>query len=325
MEFIKRIFKDYLEGKANSSETAMVDTWYAHTEQQHAPEWITREHLRRAKSETLQNLSAQLNFPVNYIPQRSRLKFLYIKRYLPYAAALILVVTGWAIVRWLIVPPHPVAPTLSARQVFATPTGVRRKLTLSDGTTVWLNNGSRLSLSATDYKNASTREVWLDEGEAYFEVAKNPQRPFIVHVDSLQTRVLGTAFNIQAYRELANTQILVSHGSVQVSASDRVLDTLGHNRQLIFYSKSRFFVTTITQSPEWWNNRFVLDKASFKELVLRLQLKFGVQVSSNNQRILQTSFSAGFPESASLEQVLAVLCTIYKTSYRRVSNRIIIQ
>jgi ferric-dicitrate binding protein FerR (iron transport regulator) len=326
MEFIKRIFKNYLDGKATTTETVVADTWYEETGKQPTPEWITRESLDRAKAETLQNLSAQLNLPLNKLQQRSTAKVFYIRKYLPYvAAAVVLAVTGLGIFR-SIMAPSAFHRKGAVRQTYSAAMRIRKRLTLPDGTTVYLNNGSKLSLSLADFRNAATREVWLDEGEAYFEVAKNPSRPFIVHVDSLQARVLGTAFNIQAYRQLAGIQVLVSHGSVQVSASGSVLDTLVHNRQLTFFSRHHFYVSQIVteQNLGWWNNRFVLNGASFKELALRLQLRFGVQLSSNNQRILQTSFSASFPETASLEEMLNVLCTLYKTSYHRVNNRIVI-
>jgi len=326
MEFIKHLFKNYLDGKATRSEATVADTWYEETGKQPTPEWITQNKLDRAKAETLEYLSAQLNMPLNKLQQPSASRLISIRKYLPYvAAAVVLVVAGIGIIRTMMVTPAH-NRKLPGRQVFSTAMSTRKKLTLPDGTIVWLNNGSKLSLSLADFHTAATREVWLDEGEAYFEVAKNAARPFIVHVDSLQARVLGTAFNIQAYRQLAGIQVLVSHGSVQVSASGSVLDTLVHNRQLTFFSRHHFYVSQMVteQNAGWWNNRFVLNGAGFKELALRLQLRFGVQVKSNNQRILQTSFSASFPENASLEEMLTVLCTLYKTSYHRVNNRIII-
>lgn len=326
MDFIKHIFNNHLNGKATRSETTVVDAWYEETGKQPTPDWITQKSLDRMKAETLKNLSAQLNLPLHKLQQRSGSRMLYLRKYLPYvAAAVVLVVAGLGIIHGLRAPSAG-NHQLQERQIFATVMGTRKKLTLPDGTMVWLNNGSRLSVSLADFRTAATREVWLDEGEAYFEVAKNAARPFIVHVDSLQTRVLGTAFNIKAYRQLASTQVLVSHGSVQVSASGYVLDTLVHNRQLTFFSRHHFYVSQMVTEQElgWWNNRFVLSGASFNELALRLQLRFGVQLLSNNQRISHTSFSANFPENTSLEKMLTVLCTLYKTSYHRVNNRIVI-
>jgi ferric-dicitrate binding protein FerR (iron transport regulator) len=326
MEFIKNIFRKYQDGQAASPETEMLDTWYAASGEQDTPDWIDAEHLAQVKADMLKHVSAQLNFPVTDLQPLYTVRKLPVRRWLPYAAAVVLAVTGWMLAHRL--TPRTKGRELAKRQVFFTGPTIRKKLVLPDSTTIWLNNGSRLSLSINDYRNAATREVWLEEGEAYFEVAKNAARPFIVHVDSLEAKVLGTAFNIEAYRQLASTQVLVSHGRVQVSAAGLILDTLLRNKQLTFYSKDRFFVIQKTakgDGPAWWDNRFVLDDASFKELALRLQLKFGVQLTSNNQRILQTSFSAVFPENVPLENVLAVLCTIYKTSYHRVANRVTIQ
>lgn len=327
MEFLKHLFKKYRQGTASASERKMLDIWYEETGKWPNPEWISEEHLQQAKTAGWQQLVARFGWQAETIPLPGRRhRILRLQPWMSYAAVFLVVFAGLATSRWWMpgtagrrVPP--------SRQVYATSIGIRKKLTLSDGSVIWLNNGSRLTLSLHDYNASDRREVWLEEGEAYFDVAKNPARPFLVHIDSLQARVLGTAFTIQAYRKLLKTEVAVSHGSVQVMARDRVLDTLVRNRALTWYSKGTFLVgdKPLDIQAQWWSNRFVLDRAGFNELALRLQLKFGVQLVSRNQRILHTSFSAGFPDNATLGQVLAVLCTIYKTSYQKEGSRIIIR
>jgi len=326
MEFLKRIFKDYRRGASNPAEKKMLDAWYRQTGQRPTPEWMTEEHLQQIKAASWQQLTARFGWPAESASEaRQHHPVIRLRSLLPYAAILVVTLAGLATFRWGMHATGGKRVT-AGRQTYATTIGIRKKLTLPDGTTVWLNNGTRLTLSLREYIGSGRREVWLEEGEAYFEVAKNPARPFLVHIDSLQARVLGTAFSIQAYRQLTTTQVAVSSGSVQVMASGRVLDTLVRNRALTWYNKGGFFVDTklTGAQPQWWSNRFVLDKAGFSELALRLRLKFGVRLQSGNRRILRTSFSAGFPDSASLEQVLAVLCTIYKTSYRKEGTLIVI-
>jgi ferric-dicitrate binding protein FerR (iron transport regulator) len=326
MEFIKRLFKAYQQHTARPAERKILDAWYEETGNGPRPGWMTDQHLQQAKTTGWQQLATRFGWQAAPVPLTARrYRPLRLQPWMPYAAVFLVAFAGLATFRWFM-PATEGKRAPQGRKVYTTAIGIRKKLTLPDGTTIWLNNGSRLTLSLADYTASAKREVWLEEGEAYFEVAKNPARPFLVHVDSLQTRVLGTAFNIQAYRQLLKIQVAVCQGSVQVTASGNVLDTLERNRLLTWNSKDSWFVDNklLDAQPQWWSNRFVLERAGFGELALRMQLRFGVQLHSSNRRLLQTSFSAGFPDNASLEQVLAVLCTLYKTSYRKQGNQVVI-
>jgi ferric-dicitrate binding protein FerR (iron transport regulator) len=91
--------------------------------------------------------------------------------------------------------------------------GSRSRSLLPDGTTVWLNAGSKLY-----YENdftGTTREVRL-EGEAFFDVVKQPDRPFIVHTSGIDIKVLGTAFNVKSYPEDKTVETTLYRGSVRV-------------------------------------------------------------------------------------------------------------
>ena len=93
------------------------------------------------------------------------------------------------------------------------PYGNQSRIVLSDNTVVWLNAGSRL-VYPTQF-NKKTREVVLF-GEAYFDVTKNPDKPFIVKTSNLDVKVLGTKFNISAYAEDNAIQTVLKEGSVVV-------------------------------------------------------------------------------------------------------------
>lgn len=93
------------------------------------------------------------------------------------------------------------------------PYGNQSRIVLSDSTVVWLNAGSRLCYP-TVFKN-KTREVLL-LGEAFFEVAKNPNKPFIVKTSDLEIRVLGTKFNVSSYEEDELVQTVLKEGSVDI-------------------------------------------------------------------------------------------------------------
>ena len=96
------------------------------------------------------------------------------------------------------------------------PYGKRTDLKLSDGTVVWLNSGTRLVYPAVF--NEDNREVYL-EGEAIFDVAHNPEKPFRVLSEHQRIEVLGTVFNVSSYPEDVETSTVLKSGSVRVSYS----------------------------------------------------------------------------------------------------------
>ena len=94
---------------------------------------------------------------------------------------------------------------------------------LPDSTQVWLNAGS--TLDYPEHFDEATREVTL-VGEAYFDVKHAAEHPFIIHTGQIQTTVLGTAFNINAYTDRSNIQVSVSRGKVKVSRGDQLIAML---------------------------------------------------------------------------------------------------
>ena len=114
--------------------------------------------------------------------------------------------------------PKQVEQTLSDGYcVVSTPAATTTLVTLSDGTRVMLNANSKLEYPAS-FDDAEVREVRL-KGEAHFEVTKNPHRPFVVKAGEMQTQVLGTIFDVKAYRKDA-PKVTLMEGKVKVSNAD---------------------------------------------------------------------------------------------------------
>lgn len=107
---------------------------------------------------------------------------------------------------------------LADKSEVSTKYGSRTKLVLPDGTQVWLNAGSKLSYDKT-YGN-TIREVSLS-GEAYFDVEKNPEHPFVIHTGSINIKVLGTAFNVKSFPGEKNTETSLIRGSIEVTFKNR--------------------------------------------------------------------------------------------------------
>ncbi|QEH39402.1 FecR family protein [Chitinophaga sp. XS-30] len=323
MNFFQQIFRRYQQHNSGQQEKELVDRWYDATGNTPRPDWMSAEHTRQLKESTWQRITANLGLETTTTRARGMRRIPPIVKYA--AAAAITGLGIWGIMQYF----SQTSRQHTQHSVFTTYTakpGTQKHITLPDGTEIWLNNGSSLRVKSPSTPDTS-REVWLTEGEAYFQVAKDRNRPFIVHVDALTTRVLGTAFNIQAYRELSKLQVSVTAGQVQVGYHQNVLDTLTRNMQLDYHPASGEFSVVHKEMPgksSWRDGRFVLDRADFSELALRLRLRYGLLLISENERIRHTAFSAGFQPDASLQSVLETLCTLYNTRYTIKKDTLII-
>ena len=96
----------------------------------------------------------------------------------------------------------------------STRNGSHSKIQLPDGSQVWLNAGSKLNYDKSFGNN--NREVYLN-GEAFFDVVKNPEKPFIIHTTSMKLRVLGTQFNVRCYANENTSEASLVHGSLEVT------------------------------------------------------------------------------------------------------------
>lgn len=128
---------------------------------------------------------------------------------------------GWGLNRMFSVESNPVAavqPAANPVIVVENKSGKQKLVRLPDGSSAMLSTNS--SISFVSSFDTSQREVFLS-GEAFFEVAKNPQWPFVVHADELVTQVVGTSFLISAYPESKTFQVLVKSGKVKLFRKDK--------------------------------------------------------------------------------------------------------
>lgn len=183
-----------------------------------------------------------------------------------------------------------------------TPTGSRMHLELEDGTRVWLNAASKIVYPEKFSKK--TREVFLS-GEAYFEVAHHKNRPFIVKTANLETTVLGTTFNINAYESQGYESITLISGKVKldrvhVDAEDGRYSALylGANEKAVFAKNSGAMrAVAITDAPDskaWTEGRLIFKQAKMADIIEVLNRKYNVDIRTENSEITQCRISAKF-------------------------------
>lgn len=174
-------------------------------------------------------------------------------------------------------------------------TGMHKEVWLSDSTKVVLNAGS--TLKYPEHFNGSQREVSLT-GEAFFEVTHNAEKPFIVLLDGVQTKVLGTTFNVQAYADEPSVEVTLITGKVLVSKTgnkDSVI--LTPSMQGIFDKKEQHLVSKTVSTGNilaWKNNLFSFENEPLPDVLRSLSRYYHVSFNYKEIDIQNVQISGEF-------------------------------
>jgi ferric-dicitrate binding protein FerR (iron transport regulator) len=204
---------------------------------------------------------------------------------------------------------------------------------LPDGTSVWLNAGSKLTYEKDFGENI--REVNLT-GEAYFDVVRNVQKPFIIHTKALDIKVLGTRFNVKSYPDEKTTETSLIKGSIEVTIKNRRADKIimKPNEKLVIANEAPeetrsaerkrsvvnapiitlshlnyFSIDSTIIETSWVENRLVFEDESFAELSLKLSRWYGVHFHFNAPEIEKLRFTGNFKEETIHEALSAMKIT----------------
>jgi transmembrane sensor len=204
--------------------------------------------------------------------------------------------------------------------------GEKSTVTLDDETVVNLNAGSRIWYSQAFGKNGR-REVFL-EGEAFFEVARDTLRPFQIHTGSIETTVLGTSFNINAYHPEEAVTVSVVTGKVEVRQAQQAMPPV----YLVADEQAEYSVNESTLRKRlfdyqkvlsWKEGTLYFKNASFEEVITTLERWYGVNIEVKRQDI-KDGFSGTYT-NRSLKSVLNGIGFVQHFDYEIKGNKVIIQ
>ncbi len=234
--------------------------------------------------------------------------------------------------------------------------GAKTNLQLPDGSKVWVNSDSKLTYAETF--SGAVREVYL-EGEAYFDVVKDPAHPFIVHTSGIDVRVLGTAFNVKAYKSESTIEATLVHGMIEVTKTgqpnapkvilkpheklifDKDLTIKQSNHTSLPSSENSKTepvnikpVITITPLAKniadsaiietaWVYNRLTFEEERFDNLAVKMERWFNVKISIHNDRVKSYKLTGSF-ENETIEEALNELKYLVSFNYKMQGREIII-
>ncbi len=312
----------YLRDQASSSEAQQVETWI--NKQPENKQLLAKLAMLDHAQQTLQRVSRRdprlaLTKLTHQIKRRARVR---LWKRMSVAATILF---GAIAVSVYFFPRQQPGKTIADVTMVTVDAKdhLRTPFSLPDGTTVYLNAGSQLIYFMPF---AEDQRLVSIVGEAFFEVAADTKRPFLVRTadDQLTVRVLGTAFNINAYADQPVIRTTLVSGSVQLEipgAEEKIY--LKPAQRAIFSpqdNKVRLETADVTQETEWRHNQLVFKNTPMDEVLRRVAQFYGVEFKVESPIIHTYTFTGSF-EGKSLQQVLEYIKISSKIKYSITKNK----
>lgn len=330
-EQLEQALTNYLNGTASAEDKAMIDHWYARYDT-HAPytealSATEREVLRRKMLEQIRH-----NTGMAYTQQQPAARVIKRRAWVKWAAAAAMIagimVITW---RWYMLSNMHQQMNLVVNQ-----TKHLLRQQLPDQSVVWLSPGASLRYPA-QFQQAS-RNVSMS-GDCFFEVTKNPDRPFIIESNQLVTKVWGTSFRVWDGKEGGAARVTVVSGKVSVSRRQDEGAASGARLakdEVILLPKQEVVYSSHTQSlqrdtladmkavQKWTHTgTMAVEDAPFTTIIAQLEQRFGVQIQLADSALYQARMTADL-SGLNLAEAMEVLQVSMQIQYSIQDNRIII-
>lgn len=222
---------------------------------------------------------------------------------------------------YTITGPATSAQLKTAYHTIETPKGGRYQISLPDGSRVWLNAGSKL-VYPVSFNHPEGRKVILS-GEAYFEVARDPSRPFRVKSSGQEILVLGTHFNINTYPEESYSTTTLLEGSVRINGENGDHALLKPGQQS-FLDKTGIKISQVDteEAVAWKNGFFYFENADIETVMRQISRWYDVEIVYHKK--VNTRFYAQIPSKSNLSEVLKALELTGKVHFEIQGRKVII-
>lgn len=301
---ISALAKKFLEGNATPEEVRILHEWYnLQNGEADAPEIIVLK-----SGESGADLKSRMSANIASRTEASKtpakvLTSSYWKYATGIAAAVALLIVSFYF--WK----TPDTNQIALKSV-TVPYGQTAKMTMPDGSQIWLNAGSHLSYPT--HFSDTLREITLLEGEAFFDIKHENKRPFIVHARKLDIHVLGTSFDVKAYKEDENVKVTVKTGKVGVTQRDKPNEPavmLLPKEQMTLHVKKQSVQVGELRKPAvggWKDDKLVFEDEPLSEIFKVLERKFKHHISVDSPEIKNEKISITI-DNQPLNDILKVI------------------
>jgi ferric-dicitrate binding protein FerR (iron transport regulator) len=319
------IFERYIQNRASDDEIKRLSFWIKNN--QEISLWLEQQILASSSSidsevkmRMLKNIEAEIYANaknVVIIDKQSNILF-RLNKWMRVAALFILpILTASGVYLYM-----SKTNSSSSPLIIAVESGQKANITLPDGSKAWLNSQSKLTYSS-DYNNEK-RVLQLD-GEAYFEVAHNPKKPFIVQSQDISVEALGTAFGMKAYSEDNLISSILMRGKVRVTTPDGESILMPNERLLYDKTTHKKTQTTVTNAVDftgWIHNELRFENESLKEIAKSIQRIYNVNIVFASENLRNQRYT-GTINNNSLESVLNIITLTSPVSFQINNQQII--
>lgn len=300
---------DYLHGKASEEQKTLTETWLKQPGNKFVFDQLKKTASLSHDLKLFEKFDLQEG-KVSVHHQIRKSRWIKLAKSFQKIAALfllpVLLYAGWSYFQNLKLKKE--MESVLVTQEISTQPGIRSSFLLPDGTRVWLNSASTIQFPSVF--TGKTRTIELD-GEAYFEVSENKQKPFIVKSAALDVMALGTAFNLCAYSEDNKISTTLSKGKVQVTTRQgkkeqfflKPDEQLNFERNTLKMSKTHVNVNNVIA---WKDGKLIFDETPFQEVVRKLGRWFNTDIRLADESIANYRYTATFTNE-NLSQVMELL------------------
>lgn len=337
------ILKKYIQGEASPEEVKLIDSWYEAAEKEASGLGFNREEWELQKNcwEPIAR-HLQMDEPKSEVRTLSnnaiklRGTSVALQWYTLAAASVVLAICSFIyLLDSGITAPNKmvieeVNPSPQWKKVI-NDKNVSQRILLPDGSNVTLEPRSSIKFSS-DFNKLVTREIYLD-GEGFFEVARNEQRPFLVHANKITTKVLGTSFIVKAFPQDKSVTVVVKTGKVSVYTNQNKLNAkseiiLTPNQQIVFDKNMNKIDRKIVEVPlpilpaeEIKRMRF--EEASVKEIFEAIEKIYGVEIEFNEALYSSCTLTTTVSEGGLFNR-LDIITSAIGADYKLLENKIVI-
>ncbi len=318
------LFEKYLKGNADVFEIRLLISWL---QSQGFENWTTQQwkesvgfsedfddQKRRELFERIKNEISVSEIEPE-IPQKHLHRKLYLNITRVAAVILLVICTGIGVYQYA-----GKQKQLPDMTVFAE-RGQKAKLALPDGSVVWLNSDSEIRYGSRFDKRERVVSI---TGEAYFEIAKDPKRPFIVQTPGLKVKVHGTTFNINTYNT-TETKVALLEGSVEILTGSNSSTMLKPNEMAVYNTTSnRISIekNNVMYAFDWKNNRIRFKDESLESITTQLARSFNMEVNIKSEELKKRRFTGDFSHHETVEQIFDIMSSNNKINYSIKGNKI---
>ena len=271
-EQIRLLARKFFEGTASEEEKQLLHEWYDRLLADESP-----QHIATEKPEGPTELRDRMHANLKSRQARPSQRFGWVRRLTVWStAAAAVIIAGFLF--WT----NERKPAPATNRLLQAPFGKTLQVNLPDGSHIWLNAGSTLSYPIA-FKGG-TREVVLREGQAFFDIARDTTKPFIVHAKTLDITVLGTSFDVKAYQNDPDIKVTVKTGKVGVQMrgipGQPALMLLPAEQAVVAEKARQIEVNEISRPAiaPWKDNRMVFEDVLLVEVLHALERKYNQHI-----------------------------------------------